>query len=308
MATTASPVNGMAVHRPTAGILWMLGSGFAFVGVNAIVKCLGQSLPSTEAAFLRYALGLVFLIPMLGPILRNRYTPRGVGLFAVRGLVHALGVMLWFYAMARIPMAEVTAMNYLSPVYVTIGAALFLGETLALRRLIAVFAALFGVVVILRPGVQEISHGQMAMLAVAVFFAASYLIAKRLSDEASPAVIVAMLSIGVTIALAPFAAAVWVTPTLHEVFWLFLTAGFATAGHLMMTHAFKLAPVTVTQPVTFLQLVWATATGALFFAEPVDGWVILGGGIIITAVSFITWREAVIKRRRVTPVVNEMKG
>lgn len=291
-----------------AGILWMLASGLAFVGVNAIVKYLGRTLPSTEAAFLRYALGLVFLIPMLKPILRTRFTKRSVTLFAVRGLLHSFGVMLWFFAMARIPMAEVTAMNYLSPVYVTIGAALFLGEQLALRRLIAVLVALLGVVVILRPGFAAISPGQMAMLAVAVFFAGSYLIAKWLSDEASPAVVVAMLSITVTIGLAPFAATVWVTPTMHELFWLFLVAGFATMGHLFMTQAFRLAPVTVTQPVTFLQLIWATSIGAIWFDEPADIWVMLGGGIIIGSVSFITWREAVIKRRRVTPVVNEMKG
>jgi drug/metabolite transporter (DMT)-like permease len=88
---------------------------------------------------------------------------------------------------------------------------------------------------------------------------------------------------------------------------MFCVACFATIGHFLMTMAFREAPITVTQPVTYLQLVWAVALGALFFAEPVDLWVIFGGSIILAAVSFITWREAVLKRRPVTPVSNETK-
>jgi drug/metabolite transporter (DMT)-like permease len=74
-----------------------------------------------------------------------------------------------------------------------------------------------------------------------------------------------------------------------------------------MTRAFAVAPMTVTQPVTFLQLIWATLIGAMFFGEPLDSWVMLGGGMILGSVVFITWREAVLKRR-VTPVVDEAKG
>jgi drug/metabolite transporter (DMT)-like permease len=88
---------------------------------------------------------------------------------------------------------------------------------------------------------------------------------------------------------------------------MFVVACLATAGHYTMTLAFAAAPVTVTQPVTFLQLLWSVLLGALFFGEPVDGWVVLGGLVIIAAVSFITWREAVLKRRAVTPNVNATK-
>ena len=135
------------------------------------------------------------------------------------------------------------------------------------------------------------------MLGTAAFFAASYLIAKRLSDDLSPTVVVGMLSVTVTIGLAPFAAAVWITPTLAQCGWLFLVACFATAGHYTMTLAFRAAPLSVTQPVTFLQLVWSVSIGALFFGEPADHWVITGGGIIMAAVSFITWREARLRRK-----------
>ena len=297
MADTAAP----AAARPVAGILWMLLTGASFVAVTAIVKHVGSDLPAAQSAFLRYALGLPFLLPMIRPILEARMSRRQVTLFGWRGAAHTLGVMCWFYAMTQITIAEVTAMNYLNPVYVTLGAALFLGERLAARRILAVLAALLGAMIILRPGFRELSPGHLAMLATAVFFAVSYLLAKRMSGEVSALVVVGMLSVTVTIGLAPFALAVWVPPTWEQIAWLFLVAVFATAGHYTMTRAFAAAPIAVTQPVTFLQLVWATLLGWLVFDEAIDIWVVLGGSVILAAVSFITWREAVLKRRAITP-------
>ena len=232
----------------------MVATGLMFVGVTVIVKYVGSELPAAEGAFLRYLLGLVFVIPMIRPIMAAHLTRRQVKLFAARGVVHTGAVILWFYAMSRIPLAEVTAMNYLSPIYVAIGAALFLGESLPPRRLAAVVAALIGAVIILRPGMREVDPGHIAMLFTALGFAAGYLIAKQMSGEVSAAVVVGMLSITVTIGLAPFAYAVWVTPTLAQVGWMFLVACFATAGHYAMTLAFAAAPLTVTQPVTCVAL------------------------------------------------------
>jgi drug/metabolite transporter (DMT)-like permease len=296
-----------AANRPVAGIVWMIVTGMLFVGVTAVVKHVGDALPAPQSAFMRYALGLVFLVPVIRPLFAARLTPRQLRLFGARGVVHTFGVMLWFYAMTKITIAEVTAMNYLNPVYVTLGAALFLGEKLAARRLLAVAAALVGALIILRPGFREVSPGHIAMLGTALFFGVSYLLAKLLSGETSAGVIVGMLSITVTIGLAPFAYAVWVTPTLGQWGWMFVVACLATAGHYAMTRAFAAAPVTVTQPVTFLQLLWSVLLGAVLFGEPVDGWVILGGVVIVAAVSFITWREALLKRRTVTPNVTETK-
>lgn len=283
------------------GVIWMLITGLLFVAVTATVKHIGKDVPPAEAAFLRYLLGSVFLLPMLRALLKANLQRRQFILFGWRGVVHSLGVMLWFFAMTKIPIADVTAMNYLSPIYVAIGAALFLGEKLAFRRILAIIAALIGALIILRPGFREISTGHMAMLVAAVLFAVSYLIAKRMADEVNPLVVVAMLSITVTIGLAPFAYAQWVTPTWVQVGWLFLVAVFATTGHLTMTLAFRAAPLTVTQPVSFLQLVWAVILGAVVFNEPLDGWVILGGVVILLSISFITWREAVLKKRGLTP-------
>jgi drug/metabolite transporter (DMT)-like permease len=290
-----------AAARPLAGMAWMVVTGLCFVAVTGIVKHVGSAVPAPQAAFLRFVLGLVFLAPTLPALARLRLAPPAWRLVALRGLAHTAAVLSWFYAMTRIPVVEVTAMNYLAPVYVTVGAALFLGEKLAARRIAAVVAAVVGALVILRPGFREVSPGHLAMLFTAVAFAGSYLIAKRMAGEVSAGLVVALLSIAVTLGLAPLAAAVWVPVAPADYGWLFLVAFFATAGHYCMTRAFAAAPVAVTQPVTFLQLVWASLLGALIFAEPVDGFVLLGGGLIIAAVSFITWREAVQRARSVTP-------
>ncbi len=279
----------------------MLVTGALFLAVTAVVKYVGDGLPAAEAAFLRYLLGLVFLIPMIPAMRAAKLTPRIWKISAFRGVVHSLGVMLWFYSMTQISIAEVTAMNYLNPVYVTIAAALFLGEKLAFRRILAVMAALAGAMIILRPGFRELNSGHFAMLFTAVLFAGSYLSAKLMADEVSPAVVVFLLSVTVTIGLAPMAAVVWVTPTVAQLGWMFLLAALATGGHYTMTLAFASAPLTVTQPVTFLQLVWAVLLGWLAFGEAVDIWVVLGGVLIIGAVTFITWREHVLKRQAITP-------
>lgn len=289
------------------GILWMIATGLLFVGVTGLVKLLGTRLPAPQTAFIRYAFGIPLLLPALRPLLATRFTRRQFGLLSLRGAVHTVGVMLWFYAMARIPIADVTAMNYLSPVFVTIGAAVFLGEKLAARRLIAVAAGLLGAVIILRPGLRELDIGHVAMLFTPLGLGASYLLAKRVSAELTPGVIVAMLTLTVSVGLAPLAAVVWVPPRLPELVILAGVALLATLAHYSMSRAFRVAPVSVTQPVTFLQLVWAVILGAAVFGEPVDPFVVLGGTVIVAAASFITWREAVLKRRRVTPLVNETK-
>jgi len=306
--TDATTLTSEPTSNPLRGVFWMLVTGLNFVAVTALVKYMGPRIPPAESAFLRYLLGLVFLIPMIGSLRAVNWTRHLHGLFAMRGAVHALGVIMWFFAMTRIPLAEVTAMNYLSPVYVTLGAALFMGEKLAFRRIAAIAVALLGVVVILRPGFREVSPGHLAMLVTGFAFGLSYLLAKTMVGRTNPTVVVAMLSLWVTLGLAPFALMNWVTPTLAELGLLFLVACFATAGHYTMTLAFAAAPLTVTQPVTFLQLIWATLLGALAFGEGVDAWVVLGGTMILAAVTFITWREALLKRRTVTPPPYAMKS
>ena len=290
-----------ASRSDITGILWMLTAGLCFVAVNGTVRWLGQALPAAEGAFIRFVFGLIFLVPALVPALRRGFPPRIWGLFALRGGLHTMAVVLWFFAMARITVAEVTAIGFLNPIVVTIGATLLMGERISWQRALAIAVALAGAMIVLRPGLRELAPGHIAQLGAAVAFGASSLVAKRLSEQVPAAVVVAMMSLTVCIGLAPLAALNWVRPSLTQCAVLAGTAIFATAGHYAMTRAFAAAPLTVTQPVTLLQLVWASLLGALAFGEPVDLWVLTGGMVMIGAISFITLREARLRRGTITP-------
>lgn len=281
------------------GIFWMFITGLLFVGVTAIVRYLGSTLPAIEAAFIRYALGLLLLLPAMAAVLRRPPRSKDLQIFAWRGLAHGIGVMLWFYAMMHIPIAEVTAIGYTAPIFVTIGAALFLGERLKLRRVVAIVVGLVGALVILRPGFHQLLFGQFAQLIAAPMFAASFIIAKKLTGRYDTSTIVAMLSLSCTVVLLPGAWYQWQTPTWQETGLLALTAIIATAGHYTMVQAFRYAPITVTQPITILQLVWATLLGVFLFDEGLDPFVLVGGGIIVASASYITHREAQIARKAI---------
>jgi drug/metabolite transporter (DMT)-like permease len=297
MTVTAAP----PAARPLAGIFWMLAAGLSFVGVTGVVRHLGTDLPAAQSAFLRFGWGVLFLLPTMAPLIRTGLPRGSLPLFLWRGGFHTVAVIFWFYAMARIPVAEVTAIGYLNPVAVTLGAALLFGDRLTLPRVLAVLVALAGAIIVLRPGVREVTDGHLAQLCAALLFAGSYLCAKRLSAIAGAAMVVGMLSLTVTAGLLPFALAVWVPVTGVQLAWLALVAAFATTGHYCMTRAFEAAPLSVTQPVTFVQLVWAMLLGALVFGEAMDPFVLLGGAIIIGAISFMAWRESAALRRTLAP-------
>ena len=287
--------------RPVAGILWMLVTGLCFVVVTGVVRHLGTDLPAAQSAFIRFLYGILFLAPTLLPALRRGLSAQVWKLALSRGVLHVAAVVLWFFAMARIPVAEVTAIGYLNPIVVTVGAALFLGERLAFRRMAAIAIALIGAIIILRPGFREVAPGHLSQLGAAICFGLSFLFAKRLSTLAAPSTIIALLALTVTIGLAPLAWVVWVPPTWEQLGWLGIVAAFATMGHYTMARAFVAAPLTVTQPVTFVQLVWATLLGWFAFGEAVDPLVLAGGAMIIAAITYMTWREAQLKRRVTTP-------
>lgn len=279
-------------NRPLQGIFWMLLSGLCFVAVNGTVRATGSDVPATQAAFLRFAFGVLFLLPLVPGLLRMRFSGRLWRLFVLRGIVHCGAVIGWFFAMARIPVAEVTALNYLNPILVTLGSALLFGERLSWRRVLAVAVAVVGTLIVLRPGVRAIEAGHLSQIIAACLFAASYLIASRLSKEVPATIVVVMMSVTVTIGLAPLAFANWVPVTGLQLVYLALAAAFGTGAHYCMTRAFDCAPLTVTQPVTFLQLVWGVLLGWIAFGEPVDPFVLLGGGLIISAIAWLMWRDS----------------
>jgi drug/metabolite transporter (DMT)-like permease len=287
----------MPQHSNLLGCLWMLAGGLLFVAVTVLVRHLGSDMPAVEAAFIRYCVGVVLVLPMAWRMRWRLIGRHSYGLYALRGLLHGGAVMLWFFAMARIPLAEVTAIGFSTPVITALGAILLFREPVRIRRMLAIAAGFVGTLVILRPGFQQIEAGALAQLSAAFLFSGSFLLTKKMTQRESSGDILVMLSIFCTLALLPGALYVWRTPTPVEVAWLALVAVFATAGHYAVTRAIAHAPLTVTQPLTFLQLVWAVLFGYLLFDEVPDGWVIFGAGIVVAAVSYIAHREARAARR-----------
>jgi len=285
------------MHNYLAGSLWMVASGLLFVAVAVMVRHLGSDLPAVEAAFIRYVFGLLILIPVLLRMKWHRVRGVNLRLYALRGIAHGAAVMLWFFAMARIPISEVTAIGYTTPIFTVVGAVLIFGEQIHMRRIIAIIIGFIGILIILRPGFETIEIGSLAQLVAAPCFAISFLFAKKLTNTENSSDTLVMLSIFCTLALMPGALYLWRTPTVTELAWLFLVAVFATAGHYALTKSIANAPLTVTQPFSFLQLVWAILFGYLIFDEVPDVWVCAGAAMIVAVISYMSHREAAVIRK-----------
>lgn len=267
-------------------------AGVCFVAMTGVIRGFLSEVNPFQAAFVRYVFGLILVIPIFIKIGIGGVKSRPIAFLAGRGAAHGIAVMLWFFAMTRIPVAEVSALGFTSTIFTIIGAVLFLNEPLRRHRIIAVFAGLLGTAVILRPGFQIIDIGAIALLGSALLFSCSLLMAKHLTKTESNATIIAFLSLFAALALLPFALSVWRTPSGSELFWLLITAVLATSAHYAINKSFTHADITALQPVMFLQLIWATLLGLIIFDEQPDLWVWIGGAIIIITATFSARREA----------------
>ena len=285
------------MNQSIIGILWMVITTILFVGVTATVRYLEGEVPAPQAAFLRYAIGTLMLAPSLITLTKFKPNRSLFNKFVLRGFVHSIGVTLWFYAMSVMPVAEVTAIGFLTYIFVSIGASIFLKEKLHKHRLSAILISFIGALIILRPGFKVIESGQLGMLIATMVFTASYLIAKVVSKERTSSEIVAMLSIFTTIFLIPSAIYSWEPLSLEALLILSFTALIATLGHITMTKAIKAAPMVVTQPVLFLQLVWASMVGLSIFDEEFDLFVIIGGTVIMLCVCYVSYREHILGKK-----------
>lgn len=285
-------------HNYLSGALWMVAGGLLFVAVAVLVRHLGSDLPAVEAAFIRYVFGLIILIPVIMRMQWRRVRGRNLQLYAWRGLAHGAAVMLWFFAMARIPISEVTAIGYTTPIFTVVGAVLIFGERIRMRRIVAILIGFVGILIILRPGFEAIEIGSLAQLVAAPCFAISFLFAKKLTNTENSSDTLVMLSVFCTLALLPGALYLWESPSATDLAWLALVAVFATAGHYAITKSIANAPLTVTQPFSFLQLVWAIIFGFLLFDEVPDLWVCIGAAIIVATITYMSHREAITSRQQ----------
>ena len=242
---------------------------------------------------MRYFMSLVLVLPVLARLGVARFWGLNLRLHGLRGAAHGLAVVGWFYALTQMPIAEVSAIGFTGPVFITIGAALFLGERVGVHRWGAVAVGLVGALIIIQPGVVPLNAGVLAMAAAVPLFAASDLFVKALVRTESPTVIIAVLNVILTVGMAPFAWWFWQPTDWRD--WVLAggMAVFATFSHICMGKAFAAADVSAVQPARFLQLPWLALLGYLAFAEfpSLAAWT--GAAVIIASVSYIMNRERV---------------
>ena len=277
-------------NNPLA-VFFMVLTGACMVAVMVNLRYLDESLPSVQVAFIRYLFGLAIIFPFAIHELKLRNLEIPIIKHGIRGTLHGFGVVLWFYSVSQIPLSDVTAISYLTPIFTTIGAIIVFKERLTKQRSLAILTAITGAILILKPGFEVISAGILAQLLSTLLLATSYLITKNLTKTEGIFLIVLMLNLFATLTLLPFALLSWVTPSVHDLGLLLAIAILASFGHYFVTTAVALAPLSVTQPVIFLQLIWATLIGLLIFGEPIDFLIIMGGGFIVLAITQIAYSE-----------------
>ena len=281
----------------------MVVTTLLFAIVTGIVRYIGSDIPAPVAAFVRYIISTIFFIPLIVKMFILERNKSNKKVYWARGLAHGFGVILWFFAMARIPVSEVTAIGYITPIFVSIAAFIFLKETFSISIIGALAICMIGMIIIIRPTTSGIAVGQLSMVIATLFFAASYILAKKLSSTESTLEILVALNFIVTVTLAPFAIAFWVTPSIQEVLFLSIVALFATAGHFTMTMALKLAPITITQPISYIQIVWASCIGFIFFGETISFWFSVGATLIILSSLYVTYTSSSKKNRDVSSLI-----
>jgi drug/metabolite transporter (DMT)-like permease len=280
--------------RVVRGFVIAVVSGLFFTGLNASVKELAGEMPPLFVSWGRWIAGLVVIVP----ILLWRWGIRGLAtrdlkLHCFRGLFHTSGYALWYEAVAWLPLATMAALGFTGPIFVTLGAALFLGERVLARRWLAVAVGFAGMLVIARPGMTDMNPGIWMMLAAIPLIAGSNLVAKAVSGRDLPALVVFWQTVIAALCFTPFGLWFWQTPNLTQLA-LFAAAGvFGTLGYFFITWSYRLLDISALQPVSYIGIVWAALMDVAVWGKTSDLWTFVGAAIIVTATSMIAHREAV---------------
>ena len=282
------------------GMVWMVLGGLLFSFLNTIARELTLHLDVYQSQFLRYLFGLLVILPWVYRSGWRAYMPVNMAGQFWRGGVHTLGLVLWFTALPKIPLADMTAIGFTGPIFIMIGAAWFLGEPMRKDRWIAAIIGFAGVLVVVLPKMSgEGGWFNLVMLASSPVFAASFLITKALTRYEKAGVIVLWQALTVTVLSLPMALPNWQAPTLMQWIGFAATGVLGTLAHYCLTRAFALADISATQSLRFLDLVWASILGWLVFGDVPSQWTWAGALVILGATVWIARRES--RRKAVVP-------
>lgn len=289
MIAMPAPASTAATTR--AGILFMLSAILLFTAMDAVAKYLIQFYPTWQIVWVRFigqtVLVMLYLNRRLPALLRTRH-PR---LQAFRSICQFGATGLFFLALGYIGLAEAHALTDINPVLITLGAALFLGERLGLRRIFGVALALVGAVIVIRPGIAVFSPAALLPIACAFCYAAYALTTRYMGPNENiwtSIFYASLLGTVVTTAMMPFVgvAVAWV----HVPMFLAIAA-LGTGAQICLVRAYTLAEASVIAPFGYAGILFATFWGILIFGEYPDMWTVIGALVIVGAGLYVWHRE-----------------
>jgi S-adenosylmethionine uptake transporter len=280
------------------GVLWMLVSAAALAGLTGVVRHMSAGLPPFEIAFFRSFFGLLILAPWLMRSGLGVLRTKRLGLYTMRCALGAATMLMWFTAISMVPLADAVALGFTSPLFVILGAALFLGEVVRGRRLGATLCGFAGALIILRPGGGVLDPGAVLVLLSAVTLAGANLSVKELSrTEPVQAIVTYMVIFMVPLTFIP-ALLVWQTPTPAQLVELIGLAAVATLGNYAMTRAVAVADASAVMPYDYARLPFVALIGFFVFGETSDTATWIGAGVIAVASLYLAHHESKAEQRR----------
>ncbi len=281
------------------GIALQVGATFLFTIMSALVRIVSERVPTGEVIFSRAFFALFPLLALLAfrrEISAAVRTANPLG-HIIRGTIGVCAMTLTFSALARIPLADATAIGFTAPLVTVIFAAIFLRETVQLYRWAAVLVGLGGVVVMLWPHFEggfetrERALGAIFALMAAVCTASAMVQIRRLTaTETTPAIVFYFQALASLAGLAT-AAWGWTLPSAGDAALLLTIGILGGIGQILLTESYRYAPASLVAPFTYSAMLWAVLLGFILFAETPPLLVLVGAGIVITAGMFVIWRE-----------------
>lgn len=271
---------------------WMLVSCVALSCLAAMGRLLGSyDVNSFQTVFCRLFFAFIILLPLALHAGIGAIATTQIKIYVLRSISGIIAMWMWFYAVTLIPIGEQTAFSFLAPLFTTIGATLFLGEVVRLRRWIAILIGFIGALIIIRPGIIELSLGHVVAIATALAFGCSMLILKHLTRKDDPLIIVFISHlIMMPLALLP-ALYVWEWPQFEVWMILIATGPVAVIGHVTLTKAYKLADASFVAGVDYARLPFAVLFGWILFGELSDIWTWIGASVIFGSSFYVIRRE-----------------
>ena len=275
-----------APHRPLTAALWVTGSIAAFTAMAIATRAIAARHDTFEILAWRSAIGVVLVLAAAAATGRlRRITARRLPSHVARNLVHFTGQSLWFWAVTRIPLAQLFALEFTAPLWVILLAPLFLGERQTAARLLAATLGFAGILLVADPDFRNVEPGVLAAAACAVFFAMSMMLTKWLTrDEDILAILfwMCLIQTGFGFALAAADGAM-VLPSAATLPWLALIGLAGVTAHLCLTRALQLAPASFVGPIDFARLPLIALIGAAFYDEPLTLALLSGAALILAA-------------------------